>query len=225
MFLQSKLKISDFIFSIVFMLFLGPAGHCQEGRTYGPRIGFDLAKIPPYFMNPEKRGFEFSVDAELLTNFYPVFEIGKSKLVFESENYDHYCDGSFFRVGFDYNILAYYSEIPYDMGFIGLRYGYSGLTYRTDNINIQDRYWGNFSGSIPEAEMNAHWLEITGGLRTELFSNFFIGWTVRGKFMLNKTESALLYPNEIAGYGKGNRKSLLGVGFSVYYKIPVYKKK
>jgi hypothetical protein len=201
------------------------SGYSQEGRTYGPRIGFDLAKIPPYFLSPQKQGFELSLDAELLVNLYPVVEIGRSRFTFESDNYDHYCIGSYFRVGFDYNILAYYNEIPYDMGFIGLRYGYSDLTYRTDNITIHDSYWGNFSGSIPEAQMDAHWLEITGGLRTEVFSNFFMGWTVRGKFMLNKTEPALLYPNEIAGYGKGNRKSLLGVSFSVFYKIPVYRKK
>lgn len=225
MFIQLKPKISGCIFSLVFLLLPSLTGHCQEGRTYGPRIGIDLAKIPPYFMNPEKRGFELSVDAELLTNLYPVVEIGKSKFTFESVNFDHYCNGSYFRVGFDYNILAYYSDIPYDMGFIGLRYGYSGLSYRTGNIIIQDPYWGNFNSSIPEAEMNAHWLEITGGLRTEIFSNFFMGWTVRGKFILDKTEPALLYPNEIAGYGKGNKKSLLGVSFSVYYKIPVYKEK
>ncbi len=225
MFQQAKPKISGFIFSLVFLLFFGLPGHCQEVRTFGPRIGIDLAKIPPYFMNPEKRGFELSADVELLTNLYPVVEIGKSKLSFESENYDHYCNGSYFRAGFDYNILAYYSDIPYDMGFIGLRYGHSNLTYQTDNITLQDPYWGNFNGSIPEAEMNARWLEITGGLRTEIFPNFFMGWTARGKFMLNKTEPALLYPNEIAGYGKGNKKSLLGVSFSVYYKIPVYKEK
>jgi hypothetical protein len=223
--MQLKLKISGCFFSIVFLLLFVNPGYCQEGRTYGPRIGIDLARIPPYFMSPEKQGFELSVDAEMLTNFYPVIEIGKSKLTFESGLYDHYCNGSYFRVGFDYNILKYYSEIPYDMGFIGLRYGYSGLTYRTDNITIQDNYWGNFTSSIPETEMDAHWLEITGGLRTEIFSNFFMGWTVRAKFMLNKTEPALLYPNEIAGYGKGNKKSLLGVSFSVYYKIPVYRSK
>lgn len=225
MFIQLKPKISGCFFSSVLLLFVMLSGYSQEGRTYGPRIGIDLARIPPYFMNPEKQGFELSVDAELLTNFYPVVEIGKSKLTYESEQYDHYCNGAYFRLGFDYNILKYYSDIPYDMGFIGLRYGYSELTYHTDNITIQDKYWGDFTSSIPEADMDAHWLEVTGGLKTEIFSNFFMGWTVRWKFMLNKTEPALLYPNEIAGFGKGNKKSLLGVSFSVYYKIPVYKNK
>jgi hypothetical protein len=42
--------------------------------------------------------------------------------------------------------------------------------------------------------------------------------------MLYKTEDEIMDPYKIPGYGKGKSKSVLGFNYSLYYKIPLFKK-
>ena len=45
-------------------------------RTYGPRIGFNLAPLIGYFTDPQVIGADASLDFEIYRNIYPVFELG-----------------------------------------------------------------------------------------------------------------------------------------------------
>ena len=50
-------------------------------RTFGPRIGLDLAKFLYYFTDPAEYGAEISGDFEIYKNIYPVIELGYSNMV------------------------------------------------------------------------------------------------------------------------------------------------
>jgi hypothetical protein len=220
-----KLKILKSIISPILLLLFVFNGYSQEQRTYGLRIGFDLSRLPLYYLDPKIKGLELSFDFETLKNLYPVFELGSGKLKLEKENFRYSSNGSYLRIGFDYNIFEPYARNQYEMAFVGIRYAFSSLRYGADNIFIQDGYWGDFSANLPERKMHANWVEIAGGLRVELFHNLFAGWSLRARFMIYKTKDVNMNPFNIPGYGKGSLKSALGFNYSIYYRIPVFRKK
>src|SRR5690606_31009242 len=95
-----------------------------------------------------------------------------------------------------------------------LRYGL-GLINRGDaNYTITDSAWGTFSGSVPATHLTAHWIELTGGVRVEVAKYVFIGWNMRGKFLVNAKKFVELPPYNIAGYGKGEKNSVFD--FNIY---------
>jgi hypothetical protein len=196
-----------------------------QNRTYGFRIGFDASRIPLYFKEPKIKGLELSIDIEAVRNFYPVLELGFGSLTIDKDNFFYDADNQYIRLGFDYNILKPDIDDPYGMGFIGIRYGYSSFNYNAKNIMIPNPYWGeDIITEIERTHLNIHWIEIAAGIKAEIFPNFFVGWSVRGRFMLYKTRDENMEPYNIPGYGKGKSKSLLGVNYSLYYKIPLFKK-
>lgn len=199
-------------------------GFSQDQRTYGLRLGFDISRIPLYFMDPAVYGVEFSADFEAAENLYPVIEFGFNRLSIEKENYNYHSKGNYFRLGADYNFMKLDARNQYEMAFIGVRYAYSSLTYSADDILITESYWGDYAGLIPETIINAHWIEFTLGLKAEIFKNVFMGWSFRGRIMLSSNREDNIDPYNIPGYGKGKENSSGGFNYSIYYKIPMFKR-
>jgi|WetSurMetagenome_2_1015567.scaffolds.fasta_scaffold248945_2 hypothetical protein len=199
--------------------------YSQEERTYGLRIGLDVSRIPNWFLDPKMKSLECSFDIEALHNVYPTLELGLGSLDIRKENYQYYSDNTYFRVGADYNFLDPDPSDRYGMAFIGIRYAHSSLNYHAANIIIPDNYWGGLTTAIDDRNISTHWIELTAGMKAEIFHNFFMGWSLRGRFMLSKTKDEIMDPYKIPGYGKGHSSSILGFNYSLYYKIPVLKKK
>ena len=72
-------SISGYIFSGLLLLWLLPSLQGQDTlRTYGPRIGINLAPLLGLITDPQVIGADASLDFELFPNIYPVFELGFS---------------------------------------------------------------------------------------------------------------------------------------------------
>jgi hypothetical protein len=67
-------------------------------------------------------------------------------------------------------------------------------------------------------------VELVGAIKTELFPNFFLGWSIRYKLLLNPQMDPLFTPLIVPGYGRGSRDRGIGFTYSVYYKIPLLKR-
>ena len=220
----SRYTYKILIFSILTFCSLVVSGQDDTLRTIGPRFGIDLSRFVMMPLIPEIRTFEFSADFEIKPNIYPVFEAGFSTVSFSDTNYSYDGSGIFFRAGVDYNMLELESHNDYSMGFIGVRYGLSLNQFSAENIIIEDPYWGDLNTSISEQSGHNHWIEVAAGIRAEIFNNFFMGWSVRGRVMLYKPKFDQMIPYYVPGFGNPAKRAAWDINYSIYYKIPILKR-
>jgi len=193
-------------------------------RTYGPRFGLDLARFAFILADPSEIGAEASVDFEILRNLYPVFELGYNSIS-ESEEYFKYSAGGIYgRAGFDYNFLKLKDRSQHHTFTIGARYGLSVFSHSAEDIYIQNAYWGDYVSNSYEKDLRGHWVELVGGIKAELVPNLFLGWSLRYKILLNPDMDPLVAPELVPGFGTGGEDRSFGISYSIFYKIPLFKK-
>ena len=133
-------------------------------RTYGPRIGIDLARFAYIFANPSQVGAELSVDAEIYRNFYPVFEMGYSRVSENEDLFDYSSAGGYARLGLDYNFLDMKDRSIHHSITVGFRYGLSVFGHQVDGVKISSDYWGDLALEPYENNLAGNWLELVGGI-------------------------------------------------------------
>lgn len=229
--LKAMRSISGYIISTLLLLWLLPSLHGQDThgthdtlRTYGPRIGINLAPFVGYFTDPRIIGAEASLDFELFHNIYPVFELGYSDLADSLDEVSYHSTGGYARLGIDYNLLNLGDRSQHHAITVGLRYGTSIFRHKAENIRVESNYWGDFLLESYENNLNGHWIELVGGLSAELAKNFFLGWSVRYKILINPDMDPQMVPLLVPGYGDGSMNRVFGFTYSVMYKIPLLKK-
>jgi len=219
------MRISGSIFSLLLVFgSLQPMKGQDTLRTYGPTLGLDLARFVYYFSDPAIYGAEASVDVELFNRFYPVFELGYGNLSDSISTSDYNSQGIYGRLGLDYNVLPPKDRSVHHSISLGLRYGTAVFQHKASNILVPSDYWGDFLIDDYENTLNAHWLEIAGGLRAEVLPNLFLGWSVRYRILLNPDLDPQVSPLLIPGYGKGTENRTIGISYTLAYKIPLFKK-
>lgn len=216
-------SISKAAFLLVILVFVAELSAQDTLRTYGPRFGIDLARFLFLFADPAQRGAEASVDFEIYKNLYPVFEAGYNSMDDKEELFDYSSGGTYGRIGLDYNILPAKKRDFQNSITVGFRYGMSVFNHSSENILIRG-YWGDYKPEAYENKLTGHWIEMVLGVKTELFSNFFMGWSVRYKILLNPDMDPLLIPELIPGYGTGGESGVFGFSYSLFYMIPLLKK-
>jgi hypothetical protein len=216
---------SELLTSLMLLsLLTQPAGGQDTLRTYGPRIAVDLARVAYLFTDPVRVGAEFSVDAEVFPDIYPVIEAGYTSVSETRELYSYSADGPYARLGADYNLLAVKDRSIHHSITAGFRYGVSRFSHRAGHILISSDYWGDYVLDSYSNTVTGHWLELVGAVRTELAPNFFLGWSVRYKILLNPEMDELVKPQLVPGYGLGTAERAFGFTYQVMYKIPLVKK-
>jgi hypothetical protein len=127
-------------------------------------------------------------------------------------------------VGINKSMLQRMHDKDWDMVFIGLRYA-MGFIRRSDAIyTVDNQYFGNTGGTIPGTNFLAHWIEITGGMRVELYKGLCAGYNVRAKFLMNPKALKELAPYNIAGFGKGEKSAVFDFNMYLSYSIRWNKK-
>jgi Domain of unknown function (DUF6048) len=182
-------------------------------------IGVDLVNPVTNMLQSYKYGYEFEADYYMRHEFYAVAEGGWGGSTANYSDLQYNTTNFFARFGFNKAMLVRDRPNDWDMMFIGLRAGYANITKGTANYTITDSTWGNVSGTRRETDINAVWLELTGGMRVELLRNFFAGWNIRGKFMMNERSFQNDAPLFIAGYGKGDKNSAFDFDLYLSYAI------
>lgn len=195
----------------------------EKKDTYrGLRLGLDVTGPGQYFLNGGKLHTHFSIDVPVNKFWFPVAEFGMSKMSYTSDNIDYSLNGSYYLLGIDHNLIGKKNteKIERDMAFIGYRLAYGTFGYQSPSFLIENPYWGNYSGSIPSQSHHVLWAELTGGVKTEIFRNFFLGWNIRMKIKLAGKMDENNKPALIPGFGNPNKRVNPGVTFSVFYLIP-----
>jgi hypothetical protein len=226
------MKILSFIFILCLLASNGYGGQPEKKKKFKPkrtdnyihmrgiRFGMDGSRpFQSYWTKGDRYGSEFSADMELWPNLLPVFETGYEFMKIKSNYIDYQGNGSYSRIGIDYNLLQATNIKDKDELFVGLRYGFAFAHQQVNQYQI-DTYWGNETGRFGNQNYSGHWGEIVFGMKGELLHNFYMGWTIHGKFKFNNKNLGMPPAFFIPGYGNAGKGFNMDFSYSVYYNIP-----
>ena len=219
-------RIYAYFISLLILSFSSGTLIAQDTIPYVPkiRIGADIFGPAYYIADRNLLTLEGFISAEFDTNKAVVLEAGYLDYKYSQYNYDFLCSGYFIRLGVDYNALKYENSKGKYYAGIGLRYGLSIFSAETPFLE-HENYWGSVSDFAQPATSAAHFIEVSPGIRTELFSNFSIGWTIRLRLLVYSGTGKDLKSICIPGYGNGTRKFSPGINYYLVWSIPYKKRK
>lgn len=187
-------------------------------------IGVDIFHLILNTSFTDRYDYEGTIDYYLGKQYYAVVDAGWGGCWVNYPDLKYSTTNNFFRVGFNKSLLARNHVKDWDMLLVGIRFGRADITRSSAAFTVVDSLWGNNSGSAPDRSFNAYWAELTGGVRVELVKGLCAGWNVRGKLLMNAKSFQNLQPLYIAGYGKGDKKSIFDFNFYISYAIRWKKK-
>lgn len=199
-------------------------------KKFGIRIGTDLQKIIRSASSKEYNGISFNADIRFKESIFLFSEIGNEKKMVEYSSVDSEISGNYIKLGLQFKL---------NKDIIGLRnliyssFGFGISTFdqtisRYNIYNIYSNLWGEFTNTdaINLENLNANWIEIGFGVKTEILNNLFLGIELQLKNLIyqkNKNDIANFY---IPGFNRTYESSNFGTGFnySLTYLIPIIKK-
>lgn len=197
-------------------------------QRYGLRVGADLFKISRNIWDNNYSGFEINADYRWNKNVYITAELGPEKKFKEEDRLSFTTEGQYLKIGADYNMHNNWLDLE-NMIYVGGRYGLSlhEQTLHSYKVFTTDGYFeeNELYPELSSAGLHAHWLDLVGGVKTRLFNNVFMGFSVRFSLLLSQKQPAGFENLHIPGFGEkfsGN----IGASFnySISYFIPLYKK-
>jgi hypothetical protein len=137
-------------------------------------------------------------------------------------NFSYLNKGMFTRAGLDFNLLKPDKARGKYWAGIGLRYG---LSFFSSEVPLfqHDNYWGTISSSISQKSYMAHFIEVSPGVRTEMFRNFSMGWSISLRMLVHSSTGKDLRPIYFPGFGNGSNLISGGMNYFLVWSIP-YKK-
>ena len=199
-------------------------------KKFGIRIGTDLQKIIRSASSQEYNGISLNADIRFKESIFLFSEIGNEKKMVEYSSVDSEISGDYIKLGLQFklnkDIIGLRNLIYSSFGF-----GISSFDQTISRYNIYNIYsdlWGEFTNTdaINLENLNANWIEIGFGVKTEILNNLFLGIELQLKNLIyqkNKNDIANFY---IPGFNRTYESSNFGTGFnySLTYLIPIIKK-
>lgn len=218
-------RILKYIFSAL-MLLSAISSIGQSDDRYRLALGVDASRFVVPFIDKGRLGWELSADTELLKDMFVSLEFGSQTCNLTMPKYEYTSSGAYTRLGVDYNYMKHIDSESTDKLFVGLRYGFTSFYHQADNIQIESPVWGNIENiSVGRNWLNANWMEVATGMRAHLFNNFYLGWSARFRIKLWLQNDPVMQPYYIPGFGRGWSSTWVGFNYSLYYQIPLFKKK
>ncbi|MRR20008.1 hypothetical protein EG827_07415 [bacterium] len=186
------------------------------------RAGFDLSGPVMQLIGTDLISYGISASADI--NSALSFTAGFRYSTYQTSeySYDFMSRGTSVVAGVDYNFIkANVSRGKYYAG-IGLRYGLSFYSEEAPVIRYNNE-WGAGESSVPLSNHTGHYLEITPGVRTEVFPGMTIGWNLYMRMLISAGAGKDLKPVWMPGYGPGTSGITTGAEYYISISIP-YKK-
>ena len=186
------------------------------------KAGIEVSGPVIHYFDKNILNTEAFVSIDLNEKFAAVLGAGYLNYAYSQYNYDYLSKGTFARAGIDFNLLKpEKSQSKYWAG-IGLRYGVSVFTSETPSFQ-QENYWGIATSSIAQETRWAHFIEVSPGVRTEIFRNFTMGWTINLRLLLYNGAGKDTRSIYLPGFGNAANPVSAGIGYFFVWNIP-YKK-
>ncbi len=197
-------------------------------QRYGIRVGADAYRIARSIYDDNYRGFEIVGDYRITKKIYVAGEIGNEEITVDDDQVNFTTSGSYLKIGLDYNAYENWLDME-NMIYVGIRYGISGFSQNLNSYKIYDDT-GYFEQTViyPNREyssLNAHWIEIVGGVKAEIFNNLFMGFSVRLNSLISEKKPDNFDNLYIPGFNRTYDGSFgAGFNYTLSYFIPLYKK-
>lgn len=165
---------------------------------------------------------EIGLDAGIKNIIFPTFEFGyaiSDKTDFNN-NLNYKTNSPYYRIGFDYNT----QHKKESTGFItvGARYGYTSFKYDVEGYMFVDPVWKTtLPLSLKNIPSSSHWLELTAGIRSVLWKNIGMSWSIRYKIRLNTKDGYNSSPWYVPGMGI-NRATWISGSYRIFFSIPFH---
>ncbi len=189
------------------------------------RIGVSAGSLGYLIFSDTRNYFEASADIDI-NRFFLVYEYGFNDYKLDEPTYNYTNSGDYMRVGLDANFM--YGNKDMNAGFFGMRYGWTTflnqLDYDTKTVIGSETGWRNTREETSDEQVQAHWFELDAGLKVRIVGHFFMGFTIRYKFLVKGRTDGNLKPYWIPGFGKFVNSDSWGFNYYFYYDIPFRKK-
>lgn len=199
-------------------------------EKYGLRLGADIGKLIRSYVDDTYSGFEVSGDFRLKKKLYIAGEIGIEEKKDDNNYLNITTKGTYLKAGIDYNMYQNWLDMD-NMIYSGFRIGASAFNHTLHDYQIYNtsQYWQSpLTPNQPQEfnDLTAIWVELILGIKAELFSNLFLGINVQLKGLVSQTEPENFTNIYIPGFNKtfDNSKIGVGYGYTISYRIPLYKK-
>lgn len=198
-------------------------------EKFGVRAGIDINKIVKSATDDDYKGLSISGDIRLKESFYVYSEIGNEEKQISSDYLNSSVKGTYlkFGVNFKMNNNIRTQNIVYS----GFNFGFSNFDQNINRYtiyNTNSTYWGESTINEPKnlSNLNALWVELVFGLKTEILNNLFLGFELQLKSIIKQKNIQNISNLYIPGFNRTYDSSGLGAGFSytVSYLIPIVKK-
>ena len=207
----------------------------KKEKSINLRVGFDLYRIILSRVSDDFDGFEIVGDLKVSEDFFIALELGSLDTNKQVEQVNFTTNGSYFKVGFDYNMFENLEGMNNHIT-LGARIGSSRHNQTLNSYTILDRtrYWsgsdlpvtnGFATGERPD--LNALWFEVVLNFKVQILKNIYTGISLR----LNRLISDKIPSNfdniYIPGFNKKTQDNVFGAGFNytLTYNFSLLSKK
>jgi len=198
-------------------------------EKFGVRAGIDINKIIKSATDDDYKGLSISGDIRLKESFYVYSEIGNEEKQINSDYLNSSVKGTYLKFGVNFKMN---NDIrTQNIVYSGFNFGYSNFDQNINRYtiyNTNSTYWGESTINEPKnlSNLNALWVELVFGLKTEILNNLFLGFELQLKSIIKQKNIQNISNLYIPGFNRTYDSSGLGAGFSytVSYLIPIIKK-
>ncbi len=198
-------------------------------EKFGVRAGIDINKIVKSATDDDYKGLSISGDIRLKESFYVYSEIGNEEKQISSDYLNSSVKGTYLKFGVNFKMN---NDIrTQNIVYSGFNFGYSNFDQNINRYtiyNTNSTYWGESTINEPKnlSNLNALWVELLFGLKTEILNNLFLGFELQLKNIIKQKNIQNISNLYIPGFNRTYDSSGLGAGFSytVSYLIPIIKK-
>ena len=198
-------------------------------EKFGVRAGIDINKIVKSATDDDYKGLSISGDIRLKESFYVYSEIGNEEKQINSDYLNSSVKGTYLKFGVNFKMN---NDIrTQNIVYSGFNFGYSNFDQNINRYtiyNTNSTYWGESTINEPInlSNLNALWVELVFGLKTEILNNLFLGFELQLKSIIKQKNIQNISNLYIPGFNRTYDSSGLGAGFSytVSYLIPIIKK-
>jgi hypothetical protein len=183
------------------------------------RAGIDIAGPGIYLSDRNNFSMEGYFSFDKSEKMAYVLEAGYLNYKYSQYNYEYTSKGVFARLGVDFNLLKPEMSLGKYWAGVGLRYGISLFNSETPSFQSEN-YWGTVTSSIPAKKAMGHFIEVSPGVKTEIFRNISMGWTIRLKLLISGGGGSDLRPIYFPGYGNSGKRTAAGISYFITWNIP-----
>ena len=198
----------------------------EKNASLGLHLSADVfGYIYPIFVKDKYYSSELSASLDIDNRFFPTIEVGLGHTDMVSQLYEigYRTRAPYYRVGLDYNVLYKKGNPGYI--YIGVCMGYTSFDYSVEAPPLVDPVWGDESVvRFSDVPCRSIWAEAVGGVRAEVAKNFYMGWTLRYKYLFYQGPISNGGPWYVPGFGTG-KKMAFGATYTIGYYFNFTRKR